>query len=62
MLVIGQLEGQLTCHACVSGQNTPCVHAFVSHFAKLIVAIVVVVFFYGNVHITDVWFLSEILS
>ena len=54
MLVIGQLEGQLTCHACVSGQNTPCMHAFVSHFAKLIVAIVVVVFFYGNVHITDV--------
>ena len=53
MLIIGQLEGQLTCHACVSGQNTPCVHAFVSHFAEFIVAIVVVEF-YGNVHITDV--------
>ena len=53
MLVIEQLEGQLTCHACVSGQKTPYVHAFVSHFAELIVVIVVVVF-YGNVHITDV--------
>ena len=50
MLVIGQLEGQLTCRACVSGQNTPCVHAFVSHFAKLIVAIVVVVFFFMEIY------------
>ena len=29
-------------------------HAMCACFAKLIIAIVVVVFFYGNVHITDV--------
>ena len=37
--------GQLTCHACVSGQNTSCVWTVVSHFAKFKV---VVVFFYEN--------------
>ena len=35
--------GQLTCHACISGQNTSCVCTVVSHFAKFKV---VVVFFY----------------
>ena len=34
----GQLKGQLTHHACVSGQNALSTHAVVSHFAKLTVA------------------------
>ena len=33
--IIGQLKGQLTHHACVSGQNTSCAGTVVSHFAKL---------------------------
>ena len=48
MLVIGQLKGQLSCHACGSGQNGSCAHTVVLHFAKLIVVVVVVVF-YENV-------------
>ena len=32
--VIGQLKGQLTGHACVSGQNASCARAVVSHFAE----------------------------
>ena len=41
MLVIGQcnrtVKGQLTCRACVSGQNTSCMCAVVSHFIELTV-------------------------
>ena len=33
--VIGQLKGQFTRHACVSGQNASCARANVSHFAEL---------------------------
>ena len=33
--VIGQLKGQFTCHACVSGQNASCVHTIVLHFVEL---------------------------
>ena len=33
--IIGQLKGQLTHHACVSGQNASCAGTVVSHFAKL---------------------------
>ena len=41
MLVIGQcnrtVKGQLTCRACVSGQNTSRMCAVVSHFIELTV-------------------------
>ena len=37
--------GQLTCHACISGQNTSCVCTVVSHFPKFTV---VVVFFFNE--------------
>ena len=43
---IGQLKGHVTLHACVSGQNTSCARAVVSHFSKLTV---VVVFFYEHI-------------
>ena len=33
--ITGQLKGQLTHHACVSGQNASCEDTVVSHFAKL---------------------------
>ena len=33
--VIGQLKGQLTPHAYVRGQNTPCAHAVVLNLAEL---------------------------
>ena len=33
--IIGQLKGQLTHHAFVSGQNASCAGTVVSHFAKL---------------------------
>ena len=33
--VIGQLKGQLTRHAYLSGQITSCAHAIASHFAEL---------------------------
>ena len=42
--VIGQLKGQFTRHACVSGQNASCARANVSHFAEL-----TDFFFYENV-------------
>ena len=42
--VIGQLKGQFTRHACVSGQNALCARAIVSHFAEL-----TDIFFYENV-------------
>ena len=49
MLVIGQckrtVEGTVTRHACVSGQNVSCARTVVLHFAELSV----VVFFYENV-------------
>ena len=32
--VIEQLKGHLTCHACISGQNTLYVRAVVSHFVQ----------------------------
>ena len=32
---MGQLKGQFTRHACVSGQNALCARAIVSHFAEL---------------------------
>ena len=35
--VMGHLRGQLTGHACVSGQNASCARAFVSHYAELTV-------------------------
>ena len=35
--VMGHLRGQLTGHACVSGQNASCVRAFVSHYTELTV-------------------------
>ena len=33
--IIGQLKGQLTHHACVSGPNASCAGTVVSHFTKL---------------------------
>ena len=33
--IIGQLKGQVTHHACVSGQNASCAGTVVSHFTKL---------------------------
>ena len=32
--VIEQLKGHLTRHTCISGQNTLCVRAVVSHFVQ----------------------------
>ena len=34
--VRGQLKGQLTRHASVSGQNAPCARAVVSNFAEFV--------------------------
>ena len=42
--VIGQLKGQLTRHACVSGQKASCTSTVVSHFAELML-----LFFHENV-------------
>ena len=53
--VIGQLKGQLTRHAGVSGQNASFARAVASHFAEL------TVFFLWK-RITDVKFRSQILS
>ena len=39
-LVIGQLKGQLTRHARVSGQNASCARAVVLHVADLTVVFV----------------------
>ena len=46
MLVLDNVIGQLTSHACVSGQNASCARVVVSHFAELIHCNF---FFYENV-------------
>ena len=43
--VIGQLKGQLTGHACVSGQNASCARAVVLHFAEFTAGFLFVCFF-----------------
>ena len=53
--VIGQLKGQLTPHASVSGQNVSYARAVVSYFAELTI---VFFFFYKNVEPMSSFFLK----
>ena len=52
--VIGQLKGQLTHLACVSGQSVSCAGTVVSHFAELTVVL--------WKHKINVWFPSKLLA
>ena len=56
-LYLDNVIGQLTSHACVSGQNASCARVVVSHFAELIHCNF---FFYENV--SPMSSLSQILS